>query len=112
MLFELANAANKERSKEMAGLLKALGAALGLLQRNPVEYLQYKYVEAHASLTASGSADAEVVVGEPYISAQIEARIAAKKARNFVEADHIRNSLLEAGIVLEDTPQGTIWRRA
>jgi cysteinyl-tRNA synthetase len=38
--------------------------------------------------------------------------IAAKKAKNFVEADRIRKELLETGIVLEDTPLGTTWRRA
>ncbi len=46
------------------------------------------------------------------INTQIEARIAAKKAKNFAEADRIRQALLEAGIVLEDTPSGTTWRRA
>jgi cysteinyl-tRNA synthetase len=45
------------------------------------------------------------------IDAQIEARIAAKKSKNFAEADRIRKELMEVGIVLEDTPQGTTWRR-
>jgi len=43
---------------------------------------------------------------EPYC------RIAAKKAKNFAEADLIRKELLEAGIVLEDSAAGTTWRRA
>ena len=47
-----------------------------------------------------------------FISEAIQLRIAAKKARNFAEADAIRKQLLEAGIVLEDSAQGTTWRRA
>jgi cysteinyl-tRNA synthetase len=46
------------------------------------------------------------------IDALIEERNSAKKSKNFAEADRIRKELLEAGIVLEDTPQGTTWRKA
>jgi cysteinyl-tRNA synthetase len=66
----------------------------------------------HEEVRASSSADAEVVRGENFINAQIEARIAAKKARNYAEADRIRKELLDAGIVLEDSAAGTTWRRA
>ena len=46
-----------------------------------------------------------------YIEEMIEKRTAAKKAKNFAEADAIRNELLEKGIVLEDTRQGVKWKR-
>jgi cysteinyl-tRNA synthetase len=46
------------------------------------------------------------------IQSLIDARVAARKAKNFQEADRIRKALLDAGIVLEDGPQGTTWRRA
>mgnify|MGYP006071361021 FL=1 len=46
------------------------------------------------------------------IEALIEERQAARKAKNFARADEIRNQLLEKGIILEDTRQGVVWKRA
>ncbi|MBI4809527.1 MAG: cysteine--tRNA ligase [Nitrosomonadales bacterium] len=98
VLFDLANEANRSQSEQAAAQLKALAGVLGLLQRDAQEFLQ------------GGSSDGGM--DDSAISAQIEARIAAKKAKNFAEADRIRKELLEAGVVLEDTAQGTSWRRA
>jgi cysteinyl-tRNA synthetase len=50
-------------------------------------------------------------ISDEYIAEQIEARIAAKKAKDFKAADGIRDSLKDLGIILEDTPSGTKWRR-
>jgi cysteinyl-tRNA synthetase len=111
VLSELASAANSG-SADSAGLLRALGAVLGLLQRDSEKYLQ----------AVSGVGDLAVQVelrGSGYVSpapeeiqSLIDARVAARKAKNFQEADRIRKALLDAGIVLEDGPQGTTWRRA
>jgi cysteinyl-tRNA synthetase len=98
VLFDLANEVNRSQSAEAAAQLKALAGVLGLLQRDPQVFLQ-------------GGAG-EGGLDDAAINVQIEARIAAKKAKNFAEADRIRKELLEAGVVLEDTPQGTTWRRA
>jgi len=46
------------------------------------------------------------------IEAEIVARAAAKKAKNYADADRIRKDLLAAGITLEDGPKGTLWRRS
>jgi len=98
VLFDLANEVNKSDSLQLAVQLKVLGSVLGLLQRDPVEFLQ-------GGATESG-------LGDAAINAQIEARIAAKQAKNYAEADRIRKELLAAGIVLEDSVTGTTWRRA
>ena len=95
VLFDLAGEVNRSRSPEMAGLLKALGGCLGLLQGEPQRYLQ------------AGSE-----LQEADIAAQVAERSAAKAARNFAEADRIRNALLVRGVVLKDTPAGTTWEAA
>ena len=95
VLFELAGEANRSGSAERSGLLKALGGLLGLLQTDPTVYLQ-----AGAGLD------------EAAIQAQIQARADAKKAKNFAEADRIRNDLLAQGIVLKDSAAGTTWEAA
>ncbi|HSV51356.1 MAG TPA: cysteine--tRNA ligase [Burkholderiaceae bacterium] len=95
VLFELAAEVNRGKSTQLAGLLRALGGCLGLLQGNPETFLQ-----------------AGAVLDDAAIQALIAQRAAAKSAKNFAEADRIRKELLEQGIVLKDSPAGTTWEAA
>ncbi|MDR3453826.1 MAG: cysteine--tRNA ligase [Rhodoferax sp.] len=99
VLFELATEVNKTKSAELAGLLKALGGCIGLLQGEP-------------SLFFQAGAGAGAGLGGTAIQALIEARASAKALRNFAEADRIRSDLLAQGIVLKDSPTGTTWEAA
>jgi cysteinyl-tRNA synthetase len=67
---------------------------------------------ASGGFVAGGSAEVSRSFGEESIKSLIEARSAAKLAKNYAEADRIRKELLAAGIVLEDSASGTAWRRA
>ena len=96
VLFELAAEVNRSKSAQLAGLLKALGACLGLLQAEPQAFLQ------------AGAAGVDAAA----IEAHIAARAAAKAAKDWAEADRIRNVLLAQGIVLKDFASGTTWEAA
>ncbi|MBP9714393.1 MAG: cysteine--tRNA ligase [Sterolibacterium sp.] len=99
VLFDLAGEINRTHDTGVALLLRALAGVLGLLQRDSTGFLQA------VPVAGGGCSSAE-------IDALIAARTAAKQAKNFAEADRIRAELLAQGVVLEDTSQGTLWRRA
>ncbi len=97
VLFELAGEINRSHSEETASLLKSLGNVLGLLDRNPNEFLKGRTDEMDTA----------------WIDAQIEARLVAKRNKDYAEADRIRDALKEKGIELEDRSDGvTKWRCA
>ncbi|WP_175776870.1 cysteine--tRNA ligase [Burkholderia anthina] len=100
-LFELAGEVNRTRDVSLARQLKQLAGLLGLLGREPRAFLQQ----------GAGAAQAGGLAADE-IEAKIAARVAAKQAKDYAEADRIRAELLEAGIALEDKPGGsTEWRR-
>jgi cysteinyl-tRNA synthetase len=114
VLFDLANELNKSRSARDAALLKSLAGILGLLQRDPLTFLQGE-VTGRLNVTEEpdkSEAAGVVSLSREWIQSQIDAREAARKRKDFAEADRIRNELLNLGIVLEDTPQVTTWRRS
>ncbi len=95
---EMNKAKDETKREALAGALLAGGALLGLLEDDPDVW--FKGAAGEGGL----SADA--------IEAMIAARIEARKAKDFAEADRIRDELLAQGITLEDGPGGTTWRRA
>lgn len=90
---------NYEAACASAAVLVRLGAVLGLLQQDPDQY----YQNDSASNTAELSAD--------QIETMIQARADARKGRDFAGADRIRDELLQRGIILDDSRDGTSWRR-
>ncbi|HYA75983.1 MAG TPA: cysteine--tRNA ligase [Burkholderiaceae bacterium] len=96
-LFDLAGEVNRGKSVLAAQQLRALGGVLGLLQQDPEAFLQAD--------PSRPMATAERILQ------LVEQRAAAKKARNFQEADRIRALLADEGVMLEDGPSGTTWRR-
>lgn len=97
VLFELAGEVNKTNDAQLAGCLQALGGIIGLLQRDPTEFLQ-------------GGAASDGLSNEE-IEDLIARRKQARSDKNWAESDRIRDLLNEHKIILEDNAGGTTWRR-
>ncbi len=94
-MHEYANALNASKSPDAKAALLDAGKLLGLAQGDPVAWFQG---------AAEGPSAAD-------IEAAIQARLDARKAKNFAEADRIRDDLKAKGVILEDGPKGTTWKR-
>ena len=99
VLFDLAAEVNRAQSVQASSLLKALGGVLGLLQADPLAFLQ----TVHADTNNGDISQIETLIAE---------RAAAKAARDFARADQLRQQLSDMGVVLKDSAQGTQWERA
>lgn len=103
VLFDMAREVNRLKTEDaaaanaMAAHLRKLAAVLGLLEQEPEAFLQ------------SGAQVDDAEVAE--IESLIQQRLDARKAKDWAAADAARDRLNEMGIVLEDGPQGTTWRR-
>ena len=107
-LHELARLANKgDEAARIA--LKSSAEVMGLLGQTGDDW--GKGVEAKGVEAAGAVGTAEIVNTDEAIDAKINARNDARKRRDFAEADRIRDELATNGIYLEDTAEGTIWRR-
>ncbi len=106
VLFEMARELNRlkaddtEAARRLAARLKALAAVLGLLQSDPEAFLK------------GAGAPAGDGLGDAEIEDLIQRRLDARQQRDWAEADRIRDLLKAGGVVLEDGPGGTTWRRA
>jgi cysteinyl-tRNA synthetase len=104
VLFELANALNRARAdnadsvSSLSATLRQLGGSLGLLAADAETYLR------------AGSLN-EDVISDAAIEQLVAKRNAARDSKDWVESDRIREQLNARGVVLEDGPAGTSWRR-
>ncbi len=103
VLFEIAGSLNRSGDPREELLLRQLAGVLGLLGQPP-EAVRRSGLRGSAAL-------AETALSDEDIEQRVAERAAAKKAKQYAQADGIREELARAGIVLEDSATGTTWRR-
>ncbi|MES9845924.1 MAG: cysteine--tRNA ligase [Candidatus Sedimenticola sp. PURPLELP] len=105
-MFEMVREINRVRAEDepkaaaLAAQLRRLGNMLGILQDDPEVYLR------------GGTSSDDQGLSDENIESLIQQRIEAKANKDWGSADRIRDELKEQGVLLEDGPQGTTWRRA
>ncbi|MGH8643727.1 MAG: cysteine--tRNA ligase [Gammaproteobacteria bacterium] len=118
--FDLAREVNRmkgeepERAAGLAATLRHLGGFLGLLRFDPEEYLKgwsVTVTPAPGRATVEGGELSVDTISGQEIDRMLHQRDRARKAKDYGEADRIRQDLTARGVILEDTPQGTTWRR-
>ena len=109
LLSQLADRADSETAK--AEVREALLAVRAMLDTLGLDPLAEPWVSAGAAGgAADGTAESpEHAALEALIAEQLNARAEARKAKDFAKADQIRDALTEAGIAIEDGPQGSTW---
>ena len=118
VLFDLAREINRLRTEDeaLAGrlsvTLRHLGDVVGLLQKNPEDLFQGVTIDVPSVVISVTAPAPEITttLSKERIEALIAERAAARQVKNWAEADRIRVLLQDSGIVLEDTPKGTLWR--
>jgi cysteinyl-tRNA synthetase len=96
--FAAAKAGDRAAAAAAIADLRAGGALLGLLAQEPAAWFRWQPAGQQA-------------IGEAEIEALIVKRLDARKAKDFKEADRIRDELKAKGVILEDGPMGTTWKR-
>jgi cysteinyl-tRNA synthetase len=124
MTREINSAKAAGQSAKAAALgaeLRSLGSVLGIAQVDPAEWARLASPAGSITVTPGAAhlglgeqaPDVSAGLSDAEVDKQVEARINARKARNWAESDRIRDELARAGIILEDKPGGaTAWRRA
>jgi cysteinyl-tRNA synthetase len=95
VLFQLSHEVNKTHSSKLASTLKYLAGLMGILQNDPTEFVQ-------SGLAEDNKEKIEQLIVE---------RLHARTERNWSLADQIRDELLSQGILLEDSENGTTWKK-
>jgi len=106
------SADNSVHANALGRVLIRLGASLGLLQQKPDEYLKTT-IEVPAALSVNKAYPPEIKIatGDTRINELVTQRTEARNRKDWAMADRVRKELDAIGVILEDGPQGTTWRR-